>query len=91
VALMFRNELTAYVKAVLTDSSTERRGYFDPAAVRMLIDQHVSGQEDHHTALWRLVVLEEWHRQFIDSAPVHRPLPPTPVQIPARAAGSLTA
>ena len=85
VALMFRNELTTYVQSVLTDPSTERRGYFDPAAVRTLIDQHVSGQADHHSALWRLVVLEEWHRQFIDAAPKHQGSEPEPARILSKA------
>ena len=85
VALMFRNELTTYVQSVLTDPSTERRGYFDPAAVRTLIDQHVSGQADHHSALWRLVVLEEWHRQFIDAAPKHQGSEQEPARILSKA------
>ena len=68
LAFMFRKELTSYVQSVLLDPATERRGYFNPAAVRKLFDEHVSGREDHHSALWRLIVLEEWHRQFIDAS-----------------------
>jgi hypothetical protein len=30
------------------------------------LDQHCSGQEDHGDYLWDLVVLEPWHRAFID-------------------------
>jgi asparagine synthase (glutamine-hydrolysing) len=70
LAFMFRKELTSYVQSVLLDPATERRGYFNQAAVRQLIDEHVSGRDDHHSALWRLLVLEEWHRQFIDVPPV---------------------
>jgi len=65
LALMFRGELHDYVKAVLFDSRADR-GYFETREVRRLVDEHVAGRADHHTALWRLLVLEEWHRQFID-------------------------
>ena len=41
-------------------------GYFDGSAVERLIDDHVKGHRDNHKALWQLVVLEEWHRCFID-------------------------
>jgi len=65
LARMFRGELHEYVKAVLFDPRTDR-GYFDAREVRRLVEEHVAGRADHHTALWRLLVLEEWHRAFID-------------------------
>jgi hypothetical protein len=32
--------------------------------------EHASGARDHHKALWQLVLLEEWHRCFIDGAQI---------------------
>ena len=73
LALMFRNDLHGYVQSVLTDPSTEGRGYFEPREVRSLIEDHGTGRADNHSALWRLIILEEWHRRFIDSS-VRQPL-----------------
>lgn len=69
LASMFRDTLRPYVQSLVTDETSERRGYFDPARVRTLVDEHMTGRADHHGALWRLVVLEEWHRQFMDRPP----------------------
>jgi asparagine synthase (glutamine-hydrolysing) len=76
LARLFRGELHDYVREVLLDHRSRCRKYFDAVMVRRLIDQHFGGKADHHTALWRLLVLEEWHRRFVD-----RPLlDPTPAR-----------
>ncbi len=66
LAMMFRSELSSYVRDVLTPSSIRMRGYFDPETVQTIVREHVEGRADHQSTLWRLVILEEWHRQFID-------------------------
>lgn len=63
---MFQHELKAYARDILSDSRTVKRGYFDPRFVAKLLDEHSSGVSDHHKSIWQLVVLEEWHRSFID-------------------------
>jgi asparagine synthase (glutamine-hydrolysing) len=50
---------------VLSRSATER-GYFQPAAVRRMVDAHMSGSDDYKYVLWDLLLLERWHRKFID-------------------------
>jgi asparagine synthase (glutamine-hydrolysing) len=40
------------------------RGYFRPAAVRQLLEEHQSGRFDHSYRLWALLVLEQWQRQW---------------------------
>jgi len=45
------------------------RGYFVGGAVARLIDEHVAGIRDRQHQLWMLLMLEMWHRTFIDSAP----------------------
>ena len=34
--------------------------------MRRLVAEHAAGERDHHRVLWQLLVLEEWHRKFID-------------------------
>jgi asparagine synthase (glutamine-hydrolysing) len=66
----FRDELRPLLHDVLLDSRAASRGYFRPAAVRQLIDEHQSGRWDHSYRLWTLICFEQWHRVFVDTAPV---------------------
>ncbi len=63
----FRNELRAMARDVLLDPRTLGRGYFRPDAVRRLLDDHQQGRFDHAARLWSLLVLELWHRQWVDA------------------------
>ena len=61
----FRNELREMLTDVLLDSQTLGRGYFNPATVRKLVNEHTSSQWDHSARLWLLLVFELWHRKFL--------------------------
>lgn len=63
----FRGELKEYIKEVLLDSKTKKRGYFSNDAVEKLITQHQEGVFDHGFRLWCLLNFELWNREFIDS------------------------
>jgi asparagine synthase (glutamine-hydrolysing) len=69
LAAMFRGKLGLHAEQLLTGERAGGRGYFPPGAARDLLAEHRAGAADHHVALWRLLVLEEWHRAFIDPAP----------------------
>jgi asparagine synthase (glutamine-hydrolysing) len=42
------------------------RGFFEPAALRGLAAEHLSGAADHGARLWLLANLELWQRVFVD-------------------------
>jgi asparagine synthase (glutamine-hydrolysing) len=63
---MFQRDLSGYVRDLLLSSRATSRGYFKRDAVERLIEEHMSKTTDHHIVLWKLIVLEEWHRQFVD-------------------------
>ena len=44
------------------------RGYFEPAFLRRLMGEHRRGRRNHSYLIWTLMVLEMWHREFIDGA-----------------------
>jgi asparagine synthase (glutamine-hydrolysing) len=60
-----RNELKDLIMSVLLDSSTLQRGYFNPQGVRSLLDEHFQGRRDHSARIWRFLMFELWHRNFL--------------------------
>jgi len=62
----FRGSLRSLLADTLLDPKSLGRGYFDPAAVRKLIEEHTSSQWDHSARLWLLLVFELWHQRFVD-------------------------
>ena len=62
----FRNELRELLCDTLLDPRSLQRGYFDPATVRRLIDEHVTSQWDHSARLWLLLMFELWQQRFVD-------------------------
>jgi asparagine synthase (glutamine-hydrolysing) len=69
ISRWLRHELKDYARDVLLEKVAVQRGYFDPAYVRALLDDHISGRADHSTRIWTLLNLELWHRMFVDQAP----------------------
>lgn len=61
-----RNELNGWMKELLLTEPFLRRGLFEPASVRRLVQEHESGRGDHRFRLWALIMLELWHREFLD-------------------------
>lgn len=66
-----RNELKDMIHTVLLEPRTLQRGYFNPNAVRQLLHDHFHGGRDHSARIWRLLMLELWHRNFLDNLGSH--------------------
>jgi asparagine synthase (glutamine-hydrolysing) len=66
IAHWFRDELREMAYDVLLSPTTLQRGYFRKQAIAQLLDEHCAGRRDHAETLWQLLVLELWHRTFID-------------------------
>jgi asparagine synthase (glutamine-hydrolysing) len=74
IADWFRKELRGYLEDAILSPRAIQRGYFQPDNIRALVREHVDGKFDHGYRLWSLLMLELWHRAFIDSAePPERP------------------
>jgi asparagine synthase (glutamine-hydrolysing) len=61
-----RNELKELIMSVLLEPRTLQRGYFKPEGVRRLLDEHFRERRDHSDAIWRLLIFELWHRNFLE-------------------------
>ncbi len=64
----FRKELKEDLLSILLEPKTLQRGYFDPAAIRELVDEHIRGRRDRSSDLWILVIFELWHRNFLEAS-----------------------
>jgi asparagine synthase (glutamine-hydrolysing) len=62
-------ELRGRIRETLSEPRARQRGYFEPAHVALLLDEHERGRRDHSAQLWALFMLELWHRTFADGAP----------------------
>ena len=62
-----RQELRARVEDALDPAVLRRRGFFDPAAVRKLIDYDRQGKIDGSYTIFALMCFELWCRQFVDA------------------------
>lgn len=65
-------ELRGRIRETLNDPVTRQRGYFENGYISMLLDEHERGRRDHSRALWALLMLELWHRTFLDSRTLRR-------------------
>ena len=77
----FRNELREMSADVLLSPRAEQRGYFKPGAVRRMLEEHWSGAAAWQNHLWTLLMLESWHRMFIDERPTAAPSAPPGVAV----------
>jgi asparagine synthase (glutamine-hydrolysing) len=77
-----RKDLKNFAWDILTDSKAVQRGYFKPKAVEKLLERN-SPRMDHSKEIFSLIVLELWHRAFVDSeSPACVPTVPSPMAQP---------
>jgi len=63
-----RSDLREMAADFLLSERAVARGYFAPRRVRRLWDDHQARRRDHAHHLWALMVLELWHRLFVDQS-----------------------
>jgi len=71
----FRNELRELTGDLLLDGRLAARGYFQAPVVKRLVEEHWRGERGWENQLWSLLMLESWHRMFIDERPTAAPAP----------------
>lgn len=61
-----RHELRDFAYDVLLAPRAIQRGYFHKKVVERLLNEHVQKIRAWHYQIWNLLMLELWHRMFID-------------------------
>lgn len=67
VGRWLRGELRELLEETLLSESSLKRGYFKPAAIKSMVEQHISQRKDYSFQLWALLMLELWHHKVMDS------------------------
>ncbi len=68
-----RSDLRMTGEELLLSERALGRGYFRAEHVRGMWRRHQSGERNHAQHLWALMVLEVWHRLFVDQVPSAQP------------------
>ncbi|MCG2713216.1 MAG: asparagine synthase (glutamine-hydrolyzing), partial [Candidatus Omnitrophica bacterium] len=63
----YRGKLKEYVLDVLFDPRTLNRGYFRKESVQEIVDEHMRHNVDNGYKIGALLMLELWHREFMDT------------------------
>jgi asparagine synthase (glutamine-hydrolysing) len=62
-----RTDLQGWARDILLDPGSLGRGYFEAPAVRRLLDRHAAGADGDAKRIYALLMLELWHREFVDA------------------------
>jgi asparagine synthase (glutamine-hydrolysing) len=68
LAHWLRVELKDLLSDTLLDRQAGQRGIWNPAGMEALIRLHASGSWDLSPQLWQFLMLELWHRKYLDGA-----------------------
>lgn len=61
-----------YIRETLLDRHSLDRGYFQPAYVKRVLEEHLSGKVNHRLLIWSLLCFEWWNRLFLDGDATER-------------------
>jgi asparagine synthase (glutamine-hydrolysing) len=64
IASWMRNELRPLVTETLEEDKLKRQGFFNPAFVRRLLQEHFAGRADHRKTLWTLLCFQLWYDRW---------------------------
>jgi len=64
--LWLHGPLREYIREILLDPRTLRRGYFDPVFLEQAVNDHVRGRRCYAAVFGNLISFELWNRLFVD-------------------------
>jgi asparagine synthase (glutamine-hydrolysing) len=68
-AAWLRGELAPFARETLSSATLERQGFFRPAAVGRVLDEHVAGRHDWSRQLWGLLAFTLWYEHHVEQEP----------------------
>ena len=70
LARWFRGPLRQRVRDALLDGPMLDSGWFNPATIKQIVEQHESGVRDHSTPLWTLLMYDAFMRCSLGETPM---------------------
>jgi asparagine synthase (glutamine-hydrolysing) len=64
-----RSGLRHELVRLLLEPRTLQRGYFNPSAIKELVNDHLRGRRDNSGEIWLLLIFELWYRNFLEARP----------------------
>jgi hypothetical protein len=55
------------VLMILLEPRSLQRGYFEASGIRLLMNDHLQRGRDVTARIWRLLMFELWHRNFLET------------------------
>jgi asparagine synthase (glutamine-hydrolysing) len=63
-----KNELKPLTLELLSEANVKKRGYFNYDYIRYSLNRHYQGKQNLDDLIWALLILEIWHRVYIDKS-----------------------
>ena len=79
-ATWYRGPSLEYIKGLLLSDQFSSRGYFEPAEVSRILDEHLAETANHRFLIWSLMCFEWMNRLFLDPE-----TPTPPIEAPQHA------
>lgn len=61
----FKKDLTSYARDILLSQQARERGFFNPAAVEKLLNDHQKAGRDLSARIWALLFFEHWAQNWL--------------------------
>lgn len=73
LARWFRGPLKNRVRESLLGERMAQSGWFNPDAIRLIVEQHETGRRDHSTPIWTLLMFDAFLRCVMEDSTGERP------------------
>jgi asparagine synthase (glutamine-hydrolysing) len=76
----YKGQSLAYIRDLILGPRASARGYFRPAYIEKILEDHLANRRNHRFLIWSLMCFEWWNRLFVD----REALPPIHAQFTER-------
>ena len=59
-----------YIHDLILSPRAIERGYFQPAYIERILDDHLNDRRNNRSLIWSLMCFEWWNRLFVDREPL---------------------